>query len=400
MSRRRNQRTKARAEPQQKRSVAWLCSQEAFDTLTCQGYTNLADNPEIITAVNKIAKLIGSMTIHLMQNTDDGDVRIRNELSRKIDINPNENMTRSLFVQWIVSTLYLYGAGNAVVWPQFRRGYLRDLKPVPPAMVSFIPDGIWWDYRVQINGKEYDPDEILHFVLNPGNYYPWRGQGLQVALKDVANNLKQAAATEKGFMQSKWKPSIIVKVDSLTEEFASPEGRSRLLHDYIDTTEAGEPWMIPAEQFSIEQIKPLSLSDLALADMVQLDKKTVASILGVPPFVLGVGDFHREEWNNFISSTIMPIAQMIEQELTKKLLYSPDYYFHFNPRSLYNYELRDMAAIADDQYIRGIMTGNEVRNWLGLSPVEGLNELVILENYIPRGMIGEQSKLNQIGGEQ
>lgn len=399
MSRRRNQRTKARAEPQQKRSVAWLCSQEAFDTLTCQGYTNLADNPEIITAVNKIAKLIGSMTIHLMQNTDDGDVRIRNELSRKIDINPNENMTRSLFVQWIVSTLYLYGAGNAVVWPQFRRGYLRDLKPVPPAMVSFIPDGIW-DYRVQINGKEYDPDEILHFVLNPGNYYPWRGQGLQVALKDVANNLKQAAATEKGFMQSKWKPSIIVKVDALTEEFSSPEGRSRLLHDYIDTAEAGEPWMIPAEQFSIEQIKPLSLSDLALADMVQLDKKTVASILGVPPFVLGVGDFHREEWNNFISSTIMPIAQMIEQELTKKLLYSPDYYFHFNPRSLYNYELRDMAAIADDQYIRGIMTGNEVRNWLGLSPVEGLNELVILENYIPRGMIGEQSKLNQTGGEQ
>lgn len=393
MSRRRNQRTKARAEPQQKRSVAWLCSQEAFDTLTCQGYTNLADNPEIITAVNKIAKLIGSMTIHMMQNTDDGDVRIRNELSRKIDINPNENMTRSLFVQWIVSTLYLYGAGNAVVWPQFRRGYLRDLKPVPPAMVSFIPDGIW-DYRVQINGKEYDPDEVLHFVLNPGSYYPWRGQGLQVALKDVANNLKQAAATEKGFMQSKWKPSIIVKVDSLTEEFASPEGRSRLLHDYIDTTEAGEPWMIPAEQFSIEQIKPLSLSDLALADMVQLDKKTVASILGVPPFVLGVGDFHREEWNNFISSTIMPLAKMIEQELTKKLLYSPDFYFRFNSRSLYNYELRDLAAIADDQYIRGIMTRDEVRDWIGLPPASEKDELIILENFIPVGMIGDQKKLN------
>ena len=320
-------------------------------------------------------------------------MRIRNELSRKIAINPNENMTRSLFVQWIVSTLYLYGAGNAVVWPQFRRGYLRDLKPVPPAMVSFIPDGIW-DYRVQINGKEYDPDEVLHFVLNPGNYYPWRGQGLQVALKDVANNLKQAAATEKGFMQSKWKPSIIVKVDSLTEEFASPEGRSRLLHDYIDTTEAGEPWMIPAEQFSIEQIKPLSLSDLALADMVQLDKKTVASILGVPPFVLGVGDFHREEWNNFISSTIMPLAKMIEQELTKKLLYSPDFYFRFNSRSLYNYELRDLAAIADDQYIRGIMTRDEVRDWIGLPPASEKDELIILENFIPVGMIGDQKKLN------
>lgn len=397
MNKRQRQKMKARAEPAaQSKIVSWLCSSEAFETLTCQGYTNLAHNPEIITAVGKIAKLIGSMTIHLMQNTDDGDIRVRNELSRKIDINPYSNMTRSLFIQWIVMTMYLYGDGNAVVYPQFRRGYLRDLKPIPASMVSFIPDGLW-DYTVSINGGEYSPDEILHFVLNPGNYYPWRGEGLHVALKDVANNLKQAAATEKGFMQSKWKPSIIVKVDALTDEFSSPEGRSQLLRDYIDTSEVGEPWMIPAEQFAVEQVKPLSLSDLALSDMVQIDKKTVASILGVPPFVLGVGDFKRDEWNNFISSTIMPVAQMIEQELTKKLLYSPELYFHFNPRSLYNYELRDLAAIADDQYIRGIMTGNEVRNWIGLSPTEGLNDLVILENYIPRGMIGDQSKLIQNG---
>lgn len=396
MNKRQQQKMKARAEPKQSKTVSWLCSKEAFETLTCQGYTSLAHNPEIITGVGKIAKLIGSMTIHLMQNTEDGDIRVRNELSRKIDINPYSNMTRSLFIQWIVTTMYLYGDGNAVVYPQFRRGYLRDLKPIPASMVSFVPDGLW-DYDVAINGKEYRSDEILHFVLNPGNYYPWRGEGLHVALVDVANNLKQAAATEKGFMASKWKPSIIVKVDALTEEFSSAEGRSQLLKDYIDTSEVGEPWMIPAEQFEVEQIKPLSLSDLALADMVQLDKKTVASILGVPPFVLGVGDFKRDEWNNFISSTIMPVAQMIQQELTKKLLYSPDLYFAFNPRSLYSYELRDMAAIADDQYIRGIMTGNEVRNWLGLSPTEGLNDLVILENYIPRGMVGDQSKLIQNG---
>lgn len=393
MNKRQAKKMKARAEPVNKQTVSWLCSQEAFDVLTCQGYTSLDHNPEIITAVNKIAKLIGSMTIHLMQNTDEGDVRVKNELSRKIDINPNTNMTRSTFVQWIVSTLYLYGDGNAVVYPQFRRGYLRDLKPMPAAMVSFVPDGIW-DYKVSLNGKEYDPDQVLHFVLNPGNYYPWKGTGLQVALKDVANNLKQASATEKGFMQSKWKPSIIVKVDALTDEFSSPEGRRQLLSDYIDTTQAGEPWMIPAEQFEIEQIKPLSLSDLALADMVQLDKKTVASILGVPPFVLGVGDFKRDEWNNFINSTIMPLAQMIEQELTKKLLYSPDLYFRFNSRSLYNYELRDLASIADDQYIRGIMTRDEVRDWIGLPPASENDELIILENFIPVGMIGDQKKLN------
>lgn len=290
----------------------------------------------------------------------------------------------------------LEGNGNAVVYPVTSAGLLQDLQPIPAAMAAFIPKGS--GYEVSIGGRTYEPDEVLHFRLNPGSYYPWMGEGHRVALRDVANNLKQAAATEKGFMQSKWKPSLIVKVDAMTEGFSSPEARARLLDEYIAANEAGEPWMIPTEQFSVEQVKPLTLADLALADFVQLDKRTVASVLGVPPFVLGIGDFQREAWNNFINTTIMPIAQGIEQELTKKLLFNPNWFFRFNPRSLYNYEIRDMAAVADDQYVRGIMTGNEVRDWLGLSPKPGLNELVILENYIPLGMIGEQNKLN--GGEK
>ena len=381
-------------EPTQKRSVAFVTN-SGWETLECAGYTSLAHNPEITTAVDTIARLIGSMTIHLMENTENGDIRVRNELSRKVDIDPNRYMTRSAFVQWIIKTMMLDGNGNAVVYPETRRGILRNLQPIPAAFASFIPDG--FGYKVVISGREYDPDNVLHFMLNPGSYYPWLGEGYRVALSDVANNLKQAAATEKGFMSSKWKPSIIVKVDSLTDEFSSPEGRRKLLEDYVETTEAGEPWMIPSDQFSVEQVRPLTLSDLALADFVQLDKRTVAAILGVPPFVLGVGDFHREAWNNFISSTIMPIARAIEQELTRKLLVSPNWFFRFNVRSLYNYELRDMAQVADDQFVRGIMTGNEVRDWIGMPPLEGLNELVILENYIPRGMIGEQNKLN--GGD-
>lgn len=395
MSKRKKSRPTVRAEPAKKQSMAWLCSAEAYDVLTCGGYTSLAHNPEICAAVDTIAKLVGSMTIHLMENTEDGDVRIRNQLSRKVDIEPNSYMGRSNFIQWIVKTMFLGGDGNAVVYPKTKGGYLEDLIPIPPAMVSFAQDG--WGYRIRVNGDEYDPREMLHFAVNPDENQPWRGTGYRVVLKDVANNLKQAAATEKGFMESKWKPSIIVKVDALTEEFASPAGRKKLLNEYIDTNQAGEPWLIPAEQFSVEQVKPLTLSDLAIADVIKLDKQTVASILGVPPFVLGVGDFKRDAWNNFISAKLMPIATIIQQELTKKLLYKPEWYFRFNARSLYSYELKDLVSLALEMHACGTMDGNEVRDWAGMSPREGLNELVLLENYIPRSKIGDQNKLQ--GGE-
>ena len=215
MARKQRSTQRARAEPSQKRSAAWLCSPDAFETLACQGYTSLAHNPEICSAVDVIARLIGSMTIHLMQSTDKGDLRVKNELSRKVDINPNSNMTRASFVHWIIKNLYLDGNGNVVVYPETRRGILRDLQPIPPAYCSYLPDGLW-GYKVAINGKEYDPDDVLHFTLNPDSYYPWLGTGYKVSLADVANNLKQAAKTEKGFMESKWKPSLIIKVDALT----------------------------------------------------------------------------------------------------------------------------------------------------------------------------------------
>ena len=395
MSKRKRSRHQARAEPQ-KRSAAWLCSPDAFETLTCQGYTSLAHNPEIAAGVDTIARLIGSMTIQLMENQPDGDVRVKNELSRKIDIDPNSYTTREQFVQWIVRTLYLEGNGNAVVWPNTRAGIIRDLNPIPPAFASFIPDG--WGYKVVIDGKEYSPDKVLHFVLNPSSYYPWMGSGYRVSLADVANNLKQAATTQKGFMSSKWKPSIIVKVDALSDEFSGPEGRKKLLDDYITNNEAGEPWLIPADQFSVEQVRPLTLSDLALDAMVTLDKRTVASVLGIPPFVLGVGDFNRDQWNNFVNTTIMPLARSIEQEMTKKLLLNPNWFFRFNSWSLYSYSITELVSAGAEMVDRIALRRNEWRSWLNLPPDPEMNDLLALENYIPSDRLGDQGKLVQ-GGE-
>lgn len=397
MSKKKRTGNAARDKPAQRSGSVGLVLGTDWGTACLEGYTRLSDNPEVRMAVGRIADLISSMTIRLMANTDSGDVRIYNELSRRLDITPNPWMTRKTLMSAIIWTLLLDGSGNAVVWPHTRNGYLEELEPIAPSRVSFSSDG--YGYQVLIDGQPFSPDDFLHFVVNPSTERPWFGTGFRVALKDVVKNLQQAGKTKNAFMSSEWKPSVIIKVDGNNDELISEEGRRRLLNRYVKSSEAGEPWLIPAEQMEVVQVKPLSLNDLALSDSVKLDKQSVAAILGVPPYVVGLSGFNQSEWNHFISTTVMPIVRGIEQEMTRKLLLSPDWYISMNPWALYAYDLKDLAEIGGDLSAQGLMSGNEARAWIHLPPREGLDELVILENYIPRRLVGDQKKLNQEAGE-
>ena len=362
------------------------------------GYTTISETAEFKTCIDIIADLVSNMTIYLMKNTEKGDIRLKNELSKKIDINPCKFMTKKAWIYFIVKNLLING--NAVVFPVFdKNGYLEDLIPKTTKNLGFNWDYSKQDYYILQDSNRYYSDEFIHFVLNPDEIEFYKGRGLKIDLKEINEALNLATSTRKSFLKGQYMPSLIVKVDSTEELLETEEGKESIEDKYLSRRESGKPWIIPAEMLEINQVKPLTLNDLALNDSVILDKKTVASMMGVPAFLLGVGSFNEEEFNNFIQTKIMSIGKIIEQTLTKSLIYSPDLYFKCNARSLYSYNFREIAEIGQKLFTSGLMLGNEVRDWIGLTPLDELNELIILENYIPASKIADQKKLNK-GGEK
>lgn len=356
------------------------------------GYHRLIESPEVSACINRMSAIVSSAPIYLMENTKKGDVRIHDGMSRLVDIDPWPGMgTRSTWMDWIVSTLLGEGDGNACVLPEIEAGQFSQLLPMPGAvpLQGTDPDSYFISWR----GGNYHPSEVLHFRLFTDPTHPWKGRGYRVQLKQVVEALEKSDAVKKSLSSPDYKPPLCVFVNS-DNDFSDEEKRERFRKKYLDDARDGKPWILPADLIKIEQVRPLSLADLAIKDTVELDKKTVASIMGVPPYMVGIGNYDPKAHNAFIKTEIIHIANVIEQQLTQKLLENPRRYYKISRRRLYDYDLKTLIDIDCALADRGYLNGDEVREDVDRDPI-GLTEYKVLENYIPYDMSGKQKKLTE-----
>ncbi len=374
--------------------MMWL----GADDIMPIGYVSIIHNETVQRCAHLIADMVSNMTIMLMQNAENGDVRIKNGLSKKLDISPCGLLTRKNWMYAIAKEMIL--KNNCIVYPESTAdengGYVGDLSFLPDAVIVDMPNG---GYYIQNRGKRLNADEVLNFTLNPSTRYPYRGEGYVGMIRSALETIAQANATKKSFMRSKWKPSIIITTNSDAEELNDIDKRQKILDSYIKTNEAGEPWLIPAGEIDVKTVQPLTLNDLAVNESIAIDTKAIARAMGVPPFMLGIEAFNRDEYNNFVATTIMSFAKNIEQTLTKGLIYSNSMYFRMNRKSLMQYNLSEQMAFVKDMVGCGMLNRNEGRSEFDYSPIddESMNDYTVLENYLKVADLGKQKKLDHGG---
>ena len=116
----------------------------------------------------------------------------------------------------------LYGDGNSLfhIGMDPKTLLIDDLTPLDM-------DGVEWKtdkdkIQVKYENRIY---ELIHFAINPNLINPRFGQGYRVYLRDIVKNLSQASKTKNDFMRSTYMPSLIIKVDSLSDKLSSDDGK-------------------------------------------------------------------------------------------------------------------------------------------------------------------------------
>ena len=129
------------------------------------GYMRLLDSPEIGACIDRMVSLIATLPIYLMRNSELGDVRVHDALSRLVDVLPWRYGTRRDWIGWVLTTLLGEGDGNAVCLIRTEGGIPVELLPMPGAALEPINGGL--DYRIYWRGSYYDPGDCLHCTLLP-----------------------------------------------------------------------------------------------------------------------------------------------------------------------------------------------------------------------------------------
>ena len=364
--------------------VGIVSSKDFMNGGDCNSYTPLLKNDAVYSCINYIAKLVASLSIKQYEYMETGGkVSIYDGITRKLNDTPNEKQTRYAFIYELVSTILADGVAYAIMIPQTVT--VEGEKKLGIGEIILV-DGVGFD------GENYIVDNQ---IIEPKDIMVFESSTIDVTmgslLKSILNNLKLADETKSVFYGGAYMPNLIFKMNSESDIWSEEERTFNdegapiitqpIVQKIIDRffkPKKGDPMLIPDQLFDVEQVKPLSLKDIAINESVQLDKKRISSIFGVSAYVVGEGTFNKDEFQHDVITTITPLCVMIEKEITRKILKSPMRAFSFNVDSLLRGNVAERTALYTSLTNASAIKTNEIREREGLDWIEGGDEIIVV----------------------
>jgi len=276
-----------------------------------------------VPALTAGMRLISGVAMQLPLRQKRGDEVLDPPATVIANPTPGANRTVADFVDEYISDVLLYGNYAALIGPADSTGWPAFLVPLDVTTVSVARDPETWAPVYALEGAEevLPADRIFHVGIDKRSG-ELAGRGVLPTLAGpVAAALAADAYAGQYFTQSAVPSGVITDTrPNLTQDQAN-ELKTKWLQAVAGTR---TPVVIP----SSTTFQPLA-TDADKAQLVQArqwDAQTVAMILGVPPFLLGIeSQAHtysnaETEFGRFVATTMMRLLAPLELQLTAQCL--------------------------------------------------------------------------------
>ena len=334
------------------------------------------------TIVRKIGAAIGAIEWETYRRGD----KVKAKEYWSWNYEPNPNQTKEEFFQALVGALYKNGEALVVEVGDYR--YVADSFGTEKSLSGDIYTDVV--VRGQSLNRTYLAKDVLHFTLS--------GIGMTAVLQAVSTSEgKLIKSASSSYIRNQGTRGVL-HIDDLAEADADfDETYEDLINDKFKKYFTAENAVLPlfkGYDFSMQESTggstKASLSGTRdirsmYDDIVELTAQT----FGVPLSIVTGKNVTKEDFSQFLTSVVKPVAEMIAQEINRKVygqrLTFQGTHIGANYGNVKHLDIFEIADPIDKLIGSGALTINDIRKRLGLDPIdaEWADEHWMTKNYSP-----------------
>jgi HK97 family phage portal protein len=337
----------------------------------------------LFTCVKVIANTIAGLPLKVYRRRADGgqDEVPEHPASALLQREYNPNATAFVGRQAGIGHLLTWGNSYTQI-VRSRAGELLELRPVAPDLVCPETDGtgnLYYEVRDRETGRDIGPFARADFLHVP--FYTFDAlvglSMVRMARGMLRQGLGQDRQAERFVTSGMRSPGVIQKPDKFKTDAEAIQWRDRFrsLHNKADS----DSQVIILESGATWHTIGVNPEAAQLLESRRFTRVEIAGYYGVPPHLIGESvptypGTGIEEMNiGFATYCLLPILEMIEQEMNRKLFRAdePDLFVKHELKGLLRGDALKRSQALQVQMQAGVLTVNEWRRLEGMNPVEG-----------------------------
>lgn len=346
----------------------------------------------VYAALSIISNSIATLPIYVKQVKDNEETILKNNRIQKLFYNMLQS--KHTVIKQIVWDLLLWG--NAYI-------YIKREGNTPVKLIYLEHGDVVIDYKKEQDLVQYNvsnhlavpklvkQEDMLHFARDTRDGI--QGRGFTVFASDIINLSGFTQKAAEDFFGSGCNLTGILQFKRPLKPGQQEQIRSQWMQ--VHSTSGGGLGVLEGDSEYI----PIAQngSDAQMLESREFNITEIARFFNINPILLG--DLSHSSYNSiedaqieFVTHTLLPIINLMEEEINRKLVTTSTQYIDFDETELLKGNKATMANYYTSLVSNAILTINEVREALGYNPKEGADELILPYTDIAQNTIGNENE--------